>query len=100
VQTREGEPVGTPWRFCAFGGLDACITRFYDACVLRQWRWGRRDGRYGLNESHLRDIGERSRGIGSGLAQVSACFCLEDPCKDGIVEHRTPFEFRGRGHVG
>jgi hypothetical protein len=87
VQSWEGEPVGMPWNFCAFGGHDACITRFYDACALRGWRWGRRDGRYGLNESRLCDFGECFRGIGLGLEQVSARFCLEDPCGGGIVCH-------------
>ncbi len=76
VKSQKGEPVGMPWRFCAFGRHVACVTRFHDACALHGWRWRRWDGRYGFNESRPRDFGERSWGVGSCLAQVSACLCL------------------------
>ncbi len=63
------------------------LTHFYDACALREWRWGRWDGWYGLNESCSCNFGVCSWGVGLGLAQVSARFCLEDPCGGGIVCH-------------
>ncbi len=80
--------------FCAFGGHDACVMRFYDACALCGWRWGRWDGQYGLNEGCSRDSGERSQGVGLGLAQVSARLCLEDSCGGGIVCHGCALSIR------
>ncbi len=65
----------------------ACVTGFHDACALRGRRWGRWDGWYGFNESRPRDFGERSRGVGLCLVQVSALVSLEDPCGGRIVCH-------------